>query len=51
VWSKGVIASHLEVAISRKERGNVIALEKALNTASDVKSLCLCHGGSPGGFG
>jgi hypothetical protein len=51
VWPKGVIASYLEVAIFRKECGDVIALENALNAASDVKSLCFCQGGLSGGFG
>jgi hypothetical protein len=44
VWPKGVIALCFEVAIFRKECGDVIALEKALNAASDVKSLCFCQG-------
>jgi hypothetical protein len=51
VGPKGVIASYLEVAIFRKECGDVIALENALNAASDVKSLCFCQGGYRGGFG
>jgi hypothetical protein len=51
VWPKGVIASYLEVAIFRTECGDVIALENALNAASDVKSLCFCQGGYRGVLG
>jgi hypothetical protein len=42
----------LEVAIFRKECGDVIALvENALNAASDVKSLCFCRGVYRGALG
>jgi hypothetical protein len=38
VWPNGVIASYLEFATARKEWGEVMALEKAWNAASEVKS-------------
>jgi len=49
VWPNGVIASYLEFATARKEWGEVMALEKAWNAASEVKSDEWCHGGLSGG--